>query len=57
MRPSNLAPMTRHFEARVHFPLAWESFSEKIRAALGNQEMKNSNAVLLELLDHQHGDF
>ena len=45
-----------HFEAFVHSPLVWFYYSGKIWDTLGNQEVKNSNAILLTLLKHKHGD-
>ena len=45
-----------HFEAFVHSPLVWLYYSGKIWDTLGNQEVKNSNAILLTLLKHKHGD-
>ena len=45
-----------HPEAFVHSPLVWLFFSGKSWDTLGNQEVKNSNAILLTLLKHKHGD-
>ena len=52
----NFTTVRSHFEAFVHSPLVWLYYSGKIWDTLGNQEVKNSNAILLTLLKHKHGD-
>ena len=52
----NFTTVRSHSEAFVHSPLVSLFFSGKSWDTPGNQEVKNSNAILLTLLKHKHGD-
>ena len=54
--PNEFYNCEKPFWGICSFSLVWLYFSGKIWDTLGNEEVKNSNAILLTLLKHKHGD-